>query len=149
MHGQEPAPAKAGGKAHKKYEFGCKASYASTNKSNFVVGAMALHEKPYDGHTLEGVLAQIKKLTGRAPREAQVDLGYRGHGLKDQETNIILPRQKRAITPAMRKRQKRRNAIEPIIGHLKNDRKVGPRNWLKGKTGDKINAIGMAIGFNL
>ena len=33
----------AKGKAHKKYEFGCKASYASTNKSNFIVGAMALH----------------------------------------------------------------------------------------------------------
>lgn len=139
----------AKGKAHKKYEFGCKASYASTNKSNFIVGAMALHGKPYDGHTLTGVLAQIKKLTGIMPREAQVDLGYRGHGLKDQETNIILARQKRGVTPAKRKRQRRRNAIEPIIGHLKNDRKVGPRNWLKGKLGDKINAIAMAIGFNL
>ena len=86
---------------------------------------------------------------GIMPREAQVDPGYRGHGLKDQETNIILARQKRGVTPAKRKRQRRRNAIEPIIGHLKNDRKVGPRNWLKGKLGDKINAIAMAIGFNL
>jgi len=139
----------AKGKAHKKYEFGCKASYASTNKSNFMVGAMALHGKPYDGHTLKRVLAQIKKLTGITPSEVQVDLGYRGHGLKSQDTNIILARQKRGMTPALRKRQKRRNAIEPIIGHLKNDRKVGPRNWLKGKSGDKINAIAMAIGFNL
>ena len=57
----------AKGKAHKKYEFGCKASYASTNKSNFIVGAMALHGKPYDGHTLTSVLAQIKKLTGIIP----------------------------------------------------------------------------------
>ncbi len=44
---------------------------------------------------------------------------------------------------------KRRNAIEPIIGHCKNDRKVEARNWLKGKIGDKINAIAMAIGFNM
>jgi len=139
----------AKGKAHKKYEFGCKASYATTNKSNFIVGAMALHGKPYDGHTLKKVLAQITKVTGVKPQEAQVDQGYRGHGLKSPETTIVLARAKRGITPAIRKRQKRRNAIEPIIGHAKNDRKVGPRNWLKGKKGDQINAIAMAIGFNL
>lgn len=139
----------AKGKAHKKYEFGCKASFTSTNKSNFVVGAKALHGKPFDGHTLKGVLAQTTALTGVTPDEVQVDQGYRGHGLKDAKTEIILARQKRGITPAKRKRQKRRNAIEPIIGHLKNDRKVGPRNWLKGKRGDQINAIAMAIGFNL
>jgi len=38
----------AKGKAHKKYDFGVKASYATTNKSNFIVGAKALHGKPYD-----------------------------------------------------------------------------------------------------
>lgn len=139
----------AKGKAHKKYEFGVKASYAATNKSNFIVGAQALHDKPYDGRTLKGVLAQVIRFTQIKPREVQVDLGYKGHGIKDPETNIILARAKRGITPAQKKRQKRRNAIEPIIGHLKNDRKVGPRNWLKGRIGDKINAIAMAIGFNL
>ncbi len=131
----------AKGKAHKKYEFGCKASYAVTNKSNFVVGAMALHGKPYDGHTLKTVLAQIEMLTHIKPTEVQVDLGYRGHAIKDADTEIILARAKRGVTPAKRKRQKRRNAIEPVIGHLKNDRKVGPRNWLKGKIGDQINAM--------
>ena len=139
----------AKGKAHKKYEFGCKASLASTSKSNFIVGAKAHHGRPYDGHILGRILEQIEKLTGVAPQEAHVDLGFRGHGLKDAETEIILSRQKRGITPARRKRQKRRNAIEPIIGHCKNDRKVGPRNWLRGVIGDQINAIAMAIGFNL
>ena len=139
----------AKGKAHKKYEFGCKASFASTNKGNLIVGAMALHGKPYDGHTLGKVLTQIQKLTSIKPKEVQVDQGYRGHKLQDEGTDIILARQKRGITPAKKKRQKRRNAIEPIIGHVKNDRKVGPRNWLKGQLGDKINAISMAIGFNL
>ena len=139
----------AKGKAHKKYEFGCKASFGSTSKSNFLVGAMALHGKPYDGHTLGKVLRQIQQLTGVKPKEVQVDQGYRGHKLQDEDMEIILARQKRGITPAKRKRQKRRNAIEPIIGHVKNDRKVGPRNWLKGTSGDKINTIAMAIGFNL
>jgi IS5 family transposase len=139
----------AKGKASKKYEYGCKASFAATNKSNFIIGAMALHGKPYDGHTLGKVLRQIESLTGVKPVEVQVDQGYRGHKLKDPDTDIILARQKRGITPAKKRRQKRRNAIEPIIGHAKNDRKVGPRNWLKGKLGDKINTLSMAIGFNL
>jgi IS5 family transposase len=139
----------AKGKAHKKYEFGCKASLATTNAGNFVVGAMAHHGRPYDGHTLATVLAQIERLSGTKPNEACVDLGYRGHGVKPRDTEIILARQKRGITPAKRKRQRRRSAIEPVIGHCKNDRKVGPRNWLQGKLGDQINAIDMAIGFNL
>lgn len=139
----------AKGKAHKKYEFGCKASIASTNKGNFIVGAMAHHGRPYDGHTLKTVLDQVERLTGVKPGEANVDLGYRGHGIEDDDIEIVLARQKRGITPAKRKRQRRRSAIEPIIGHCKNDRKVGPRNWLQGKTGDQINAIAMAIGFNL
>ena len=139
----------AKGKVHKKYEFGCKASLASTSKGNFIVGAMAHHGRPYDGHTLKSALQQVEALTGIAPDEAYGDQGYKGHGIKEQETTIILSRQKRGITPARRKRQKRRNAIEPIIGHCKNDRKVGPRNWLRGILGDYINTFAMAIGFNL
>lgn len=139
----------AKGKAHKKYEFGCKASLASTNAGNFIVGAMAHHGRPFDGHTLGTVLEHIENMTGVKPNEANVDLGYKGHGIKDGDIEIIFSRQKRGITPARRKRQKRRNAIEPIIGHCKHDRKVGPRNWLHGKRGDQINTLAMAIGFNL
>ena len=139
----------AKGKAHKKYEFGCKTSIASTNAGNFIVGAMAHHGRPYDGHTLNTVLKQVERLSATKPGEVHVDLGYRGHGVKREDVEIILSRQKRGITRAKKRRQKRRNAIEPIIGHCKNDRKVGPRNWLHGKRGDQINAIAMAIGFNL
>lgn len=139
----------AKGKAHKKYEFGCKTSLASTNQGNFIVAAMAHHGRPYDGHTLGAVLSQIERLTGIKPSEANIDQGYRGHGIKDEAIDIVLARQKRGVTPAKRKRQKRRNAIEPIIGHCKNDRKVGPRNWLQGIADDQINALAMAIGFNL
>lgn len=126
-----------------------KASIAATTKSNFIIGAMAHHGKPYDGHTLGTVLQQIARLTGITPEEAHVDLGYRGHDAQKGETRIILARQKRGITTVIRHRQKRRNAIQPIIGHCKNDRKTGPKNWLKGTLGDKINAIAIAEGFNL
>ncbi len=137
----------AKGKLHKPYEFGCKASFSSTNKSNFMVGAKAFHERPYDGKTLDEALKQVEKLTGIMPKEAQVDQGYKGHGVTG--TTVIIARQKRGVTPAIKKRQKRRNAIEPIIGHCKNDREIGPKNYLKGILGDQINAISMAIGFNL
>jgi IS5 family transposase len=139
----------AKGKAHKKYEFGCKATIASTNKSNFIIGAIAHHGRPYDGHTLKDVLKHIAQMTGVVPNEAHVDLGYRGHGITDKTTRVIVSRQKRGITPTLKKRQKRRAAVEPVIGHCKNDRAVGPRNWLLGKLGDQINALAMGIGFNL
>ena len=41
------------GKVAKRYEFGVKASIATTNRSNFVVGGMAVPGNPYDGHTLK------------------------------------------------------------------------------------------------
>jgi transposase, IS5 family len=42
----------AKGKAHKKYEFGSKASVTATNRECFVVGMMGLSGNPYDGlHT--------------------------------------------------------------------------------------------------
>ena len=51
------------GKAHKRYEFGVKASIATTNKNNFVVGGIALPGNPYDGHTLVNALKQVHQLT--------------------------------------------------------------------------------------
>ena len=113
------------------------------------VAAMAHHGRPYDGHTLRAVLGRAEALTGVKPGEVHVDLGYRGHGIDDGDLDIVLSRQKRGVAGALRKRQKRRAAIEPVIGHCKNDRKVGPRNWLKGRRGDQINAAAMATGFNL
>jgi len=139
----------AKGKAHKRYEFGCKTSFISTHEGNFIVGAQALHGKPYDGHTLQDVLARSAEMSGIRAQEVYADGGYRGHKLKDASTTVILPKQKRGLTKAQMKRRKRRNAIEPIIGHCKNDRKTGARNWLKGVEGDKINALAMAIGYNM
>jgi IS5 family transposase len=58
----------AKGKAHKRYEFGCKVSIASTSADNWLIGAQALPGRPYDGHTLTGALAQVTDLTGASPR---------------------------------------------------------------------------------
>ena len=137
----------AKGKAHKRYEFGVKASIAATNKSNFVVGGMALPGNPYDGHTLTRALEQVRRVTGSVIEEAFVDRGYRGHG--ETQTTVYISGQKRGIKSERLKRSlKRREAIEPVIGHLKSDGLLG-RNYLKGAEGDQLNVMLSCAGHNL
>jgi IS5 family transposase len=51
------------------------------------------------------------------------------------------------ITKAIRREMRRRAAVEPVIGHLKDDHRMR-RNYLKGRDGDRINAVLAAAGFN-
>ncbi len=139
------------GKAHKKYEYGCKASLVLTQKTGIIVGAMTFKTNVYDGHTLEDVLEQTRDLTGRTPRTATVDRGYKGkQTVGETQINIPKPRLKRDTAYQKRKKRKyfrRRAAIEPIIGHLKSDHRAA-RNFLKGQIGDSINFMMAAAGFN-
>ena len=48
----------------------------------------------------------------------------------------------------MKRELRRRSAIEPMIGHAKNDGRLG-RNYLLGHDGDRINALLAAAGHNL
>ncbi len=135
------------GKAHKRYEFGVKASIVTTNKSNFVVGGMALPGNPYDGHTLCAALQQARRMTGKEIEEAFVDRGYRGHG--ETQTTVYISGQKRGIkTQRLKQYLKRRQAIEPVIGHLKSDGLMG-RNYLLGTQGDQLNVVLSCAGHNL
>lgn len=135
------------GKAHKRYEFGVKASIATTNKSNFVVGGMVLPGYPYGGHTLTKALEQVRRMTGSVIEEAFVDRGYRGHG--ETQTTVYIAGQKRGIkTQRLKCSLKRREAIEPVIGHLKSDGLLG-RNYLKGAEGDQMNVMLSCAGHNL
>jgi IS5 family transposase len=52
------------------------------------------------------------------------------------------------LKASLRKKLKLRSGIEPIIGHTKPDSRLD-RNYLKGKEGDKINAILSGCAFNL
>jgi transposase, IS5 family len=139
----------AKGKAHKKYEFGCKVSLVSTSKDNWIVGVQALHGNPYDGHTLKDALAQTEQLTGWRPGNAYCDKGYKGEPKFIEKTAVHLAnRKKKSMKPREWDWFKRRSAIEPIIGHTKSDHRMD-RNYLKGEDGDKINAILAGCGFNL
>lgn len=137
------------GKPHKLYEFGCKVSVISTvNKAkggHFVLQSEALHGNPYDGHTLKQAIDIYVKDIGIKPKRIYVDKGYRGHDLS-LKLNVFKAGQKR-LAPQIKKEMKRRSAIEPVIGHLKNDGHLG-RNFLKGRLGDKINAILSGVGHN-
>ena len=137
------------GKIAKPFEFGCKVSLVVSNKSNFILSSEALHGKPYDGHSLAGALSSVRALTGATITEVHVDRGYRGHKIEDKGLRVIKSGTRSGITRAVKARMKRRNAIEPIIGHCKHDRKIGSRNFLRGKVGDQMNALAIAIGFNL
>ncbi len=138
----------AKGKAHKRYEFGCKVSIATTSKDNFVVGAQAIHGNPYDGHTLNEAVAQAERLGDFTPKEIFVDRGYRGHNYEGPAKVHLARRGLRKVKPSLRRWLKRRSAIEPVIGHMKNDGRLG-RNYLLGREGDRINAILCGAGHNI
>jgi IS5 family transposase len=135
------------GKAHKKYEFGCKVAVVTTNESNWIVGIEAKHGNPYDGATLKPSLEQVEKLTGVKPKEAFVDQGYRGSDHHPEGVEIYISG-KRKLKGKLKKLLKRRSAIEPVIGHSKHDHGMS-RNYLRGKAGDRVNALLSGCGFNL
>ncbi len=136
----------AKGKEHKKYEFGCKVSVVTTSKQGWVVGIAALHGNPYDGHTLKAAHAQVEKLTGVKPTEIFVDRGYRGSQHHPEDAQVYLSGRK--LSGRLKRLLRRRSAIEPVIGHLKQDHRI-KRNYLHGPDGDCINALLGGCGFNL
>ena len=136
------------GKAHKRYEFGCKVRMVTTSKGNWILGIDAIHGNPYDGHTLKASIEQATKIAGWQPKEAYCDKGYRGSETIEGTTIQLTNRKKKSVSRREWKWFKRRSAIEPIFGHLKSDNKL-ERNHLKGKEGDRINAILAGCGFNM
>ncbi|SHO53742.1 transposase, partial [Desulfopila aestuarii] len=134
------------GKAHKRYEFGAKVSVATTSRGSWFVGAQVFHGNPYDGHTLSKTLAQVTKLV-QSPEHVFVDQGYRGHDYTG-EIEVHVDKRRRGRTPkSLWSWMKRRAAVEPSIGHLKQEHRMD-RNRLKGRMGDCINAILSAAGMN-
>jgi len=134
------------GKVRQPYEFGVKVSVATTHKEGLVVGIKSMPGNPYDGHTLPSAVAQIHALTNKTPKAVFVDRGYRGVDIPN--VSIWRSGQKRGVTPSIKKAIHRRSAIEPAIGHMKSDGKLG-RNWLKGALGDALHAMLCGAGHNL
>lgn len=136
------------GKAHKRYEFGCKVSVAATSRGGWFVGAQALHGNPYDGHTLSDTMDQVVRISGVEPDHAFVDRGYRGHDYEGRCAVHVDRVRRGKIAKSLWRWMKRRAAVEPGIGHLKHGHRMD-RNRLKGTGGDMFNAVLSAAGMNM
>lgn len=134
------------GKLNKPYEFGNKVGIAVSGRGNFVLGIKSFHGNPYDGHTLDQTVVELRKLSPETSK-IFVDLGYTGHNFKEKG-KVFTAKTKKTLSNDDKKMQKRRSAIEPIIGHLKNFGRMG-RNYLKGVVGDLVNPLISAVGLNL
>lgn len=140
------------GKAHRPYEFGVKASVATTlhrsRGGQFVAHVAALPGNPYDGHTLATVIPAMEALIGNTLDRILADAGYRGHNAPPEyKFKVYTAGQKRRVTPQIKREMKRRAAVEPVIGHLKDDHRMG-RNHLAHSSGDAVNAVLAAVGYN-
>ena len=111
------------------------------------MGAQALHDNPYDGHTLLGALSQTERFIGIQLADVVCDQGYRSHNdvgnVHGHVVRYIPCNAKRSFQRLLR----RRSSIEPSIGHLQSDHRLD-RNHLTGQEGDRINALLAAVGYN-
>jgi IS5 family transposase len=139
------------GKEHKKYEFGSKVSIITTKKSGVLIGALNIKKNDYDAHTVDPAFEQQQRLTGIVLKRAFMDRGYRGIS-EIRGTRIEIPKPFNKSLNGYQQQQlkngfKRRAAIEPRIGHLKEDHRLS-RNYYKGIKGDNINVMLAAAAMN-
>jgi IS5 family transposase len=143
----------AKGKAHKQYEFGNKVGLITTGKELIITAIKSFRGNPHDSKTIGPLLDQMESNLGHTPKELVYDRG--GKGQKQIGDTIISTPDNRPLkrdTPYQkrkkRKKFRRRAAIEPVIGHLKTDFRMG-QNYLHGQRSPQINAFLAATGWNL
>src|SRR5258705_8751743 len=92
-------------------------------------GHPPLPGNPYDGHTLATVIPEMETLVGHTIARILADKGYRGHNAPpDHKFRVFISGQKRGVTPSIKRQLRRRSAVEPVIGHLKAEHRMG-RNY--------------------
>ena len=139
------------GKEHKKYEFGSKVSIITTKTPGVIIGAITIEKNVHDSKTLQPAIEQQQRLTGTTLKNNFVDRGYAG--VKEVlGTTIVTPdKPGKQRTPYQKQKLRngfrRRAAIEPKIGHLKQDHRLS-RNYYKGIKGDNINVMLAAAAMN-
>jgi len=141
----------AKGKAHKPYEFGNKIGLMINPQSLVILGIDSFVGNPHDSHTIEPLLNQVERNFQYKPQEVVYDRGGRGrteiNGVKISTANKPLKRDSEYVKRTKRKKFRRRAAIEPVIGHLKQHFRMG-QNYLHGDKSPKINALLAASGWN-
>ena len=141
----------AKGKARKPYEFGVKTAVVVSHRHGLMLGARTFPGNPYDGHILNAALEQASNLMQDHAvmfKQIVVDLGFRGVDADNPDVQIIHRGKYKSLTSQQRRWLRRRQAVEPAIGHLKSDNRMD-RCWLQGALGDALHAISCAAGYNL
>ncbi len=139
------------GKARKPYEFGVKAAIVVSHKAGLMMGARTFPGNPYDGHILSAVMEQAANLMQDVPakiKQIVADLGFRGVDADNPGMEIIHRGRIKSLSRQHKQWLRRRQAVEPAIGHLKSDHRMD-RCWLQGAVGDALHAVSCAAGFNL
>ena len=144
----------AKGKPHKPYEFGNKVGLitSGTKGKKIILAIKAFLGNPFDGHTIEPLLAQMENNEIQLPKELAYDRGGKGKS-EIKGVKIIIPSPAKKTDTHYQKQSKRkkcraRAAIEPIIGHLKTDYRM-QQNYLWREQGVQINALMAATAWNL
>jgi len=142
----------AKGKAHKQYEFGNKIGIMINPQSLVILAVQSYEGNPHDSKTIEPLLNQIQENLNYKPEEVIYDRGGRGkstiNGVAISTPKPPSKKDSRYTKLKKRKKFRRRAAIEPVIGHLKTDFRMG-QNYLKGVKSPQINAMLAATGWNL
>jgi IS5 family transposase len=152
----------AKGKAHKPYEYGNKVGLILSGDKRIlrkgekkirriILAISGFIDNPFDGHTIEPLLKQMKDNELKLPQELVYDRGGKGQKeIAGVKITIPSPPQKRD-TPYQKQLKRRkcrdRAGIEPVIGHLKIDFRMA-QNYLMGEKGVKINAFMSAAAWN-
>jgi IS5 family transposase len=134
----------AKGKTHKPYEFGSKACLIVTEQKGLALSMTTHLGNPYDGHLLAESKCKAEINAKTTIKRMLVDRGFRGHEVTDTE---VLVSYTRGLPKGLKIALRRRQAIEPWIGHMKHDGKLG-RCYLKGVVGDQIHATLVAVAHN-
>lgn len=118
--------------------------------TGIILGAKSFRNE-YDGHTIEDSLMQVERITGKKIRKLAGDRGYRGRK-EVNGTQILIPDTPNKKDSYYTRKKKhelfcKRAGIEPTIGHLKSDFRLG-RNFYKGVFGDAVNVLLAAAAYN-
>jgi IS5 family transposase len=133
-------------------EFGDKVWLITDGKKGkkiiLVIKGFIVH--PFDGHTIEPLLQQMKMNAIPLPKELAYNRGGKGKS-EVEGVKILIPSPPKKTDTHYQQRKKRRQfrsgaAIEPIISHLKY---LLLENYFWGKAGVRINALMAGAAWNL
>lgn len=77
-----------------------------------LLATQSLRGNPYEGHALKACLEQAQRTSGVRAAQVFVYRGYKGYGCTSDTRQLFISGAKRGITPSLKNKLKRRNAID-------------------------------------